>query len=41
MRLLTPTKNRRLNELAGFLGITVAVLLALALLSYNPHDAIL
>ena len=39
MRLLTPTENRRLNELIGFLGITVAVLIALALVSYNPHDA--
>ena len=39
MRLLTPTKNRRLNELVGFLAITLAVLTALALLSYSPHDA--
>jgi DNA segregation ATPase FtsK/SpoIIIE, S-DNA-T family len=39
VRLLTPTENRRLNELIGFLGITLAVLLALALLSYSPHDA--
>ncbi len=39
VRLLTPTKNRRLNELVGFLGITVAVLVALALLSYSPRDA--
>ena len=39
MRLLTPTENRRLNELIGFLGITLAVLLALALLSYSPRDA--
>ena len=38
MRLLTPTENRRLNELIGFLGLTLAVLLALALLSYSPHD---
>ena len=39
MRLLTPTENRRLNEMMGFLGITLAVLIALALLSYSPHDA--
>ena len=39
MRLLTPTENRRLNELIGFLGIALAVLLALALLSYSPRDA--
>ena len=38
MRLLTPTENRRFNELIGFLGITVAILLALALLSYSPRD---
>lgn len=38
MRLLTPTENRRFNELIGFLGITVAVLMALALLSYSPRD---
>jgi S-DNA-T family DNA segregation ATPase FtsK/SpoIIIE len=39
VRFLTPTENKRLNELIGFLCITVAVLLALSLLSYNPHDA--
>ena len=39
MRLLTPTENRRFNELIGFLGITLAVLMALALLSYSPRDA--
>ena len=39
MRLLTPTENKRLNELIGFLGITLAVLMALALLSYSPRDA--
>ncbi len=38
MRILTPTDNRRLNELIGFLGLTLAVLLTLALLSYSPHD---
>jgi len=38
VRFLTPTENKRLNELIGFLCITVAVLLALSLLSYNPHD---
>ncbi len=38
MRVLTPTENHRLNELIGFLGVTIAVLLALALISYSPHD---
>ncbi len=39
MRFLTPTENKRLNELIGFLCITAAILVALALLSYNPADA--
>ena len=39
MRLLTPTGNKRLNELIGFLCISLAVLMALALISYSPHDA--
>ena len=39
MRVLTPTENNRLNELIGFLGVTIAVLMALALISYSPHDA--
>ncbi len=39
MRFLTPTENRRLNELIGFLGVTLAVLVALSLLSYSPRDA--
>jgi S-DNA-T family DNA segregation ATPase FtsK/SpoIIIE len=39
LRFLTPTENKRLNELIGFLCITAAILIALALLSYNPHDA--
>jgi DNA segregation ATPase FtsK/SpoIIIE, S-DNA-T family len=39
VRLLTPTENRRFNELIGFLGITLAILVALALLSYSPRDA--
>jgi S-DNA-T family DNA segregation ATPase FtsK/SpoIIIE len=38
VRVLTPTENRRLNELIGFVGVTIAVLVALALVSYNPHD---
>ena len=38
MRVLTPTENKRLNELIGFLCITVAILLALALLTYQPQD---
>jgi S-DNA-T family DNA segregation ATPase FtsK/SpoIIIE len=39
LRFLTPTENKRLNELIGFLCVTIAILAALALLSYNPHDA--
>ena len=39
MRFLTPTGNKRLNELIGFLCLTVAVLLAAALFSYSPRDA--
>jgi DNA segregation ATPase FtsK/SpoIIIE, S-DNA-T family len=39
LRFLTPTNNKRLNELIGFLCVTMAILMALALLSYNPHDA--
>lgn len=38
MRFLTPTENKRLNELIGFLCMTLALLLALALLSYSPRD---
>ena len=38
MRVLTPTENHRVNELIGFLGVTIAVLIALALISYSPHD---
>ncbi len=38
MRVLTPSENHRLNELIGFVGMTIAVLLALALISYSPHD---
>jgi S-DNA-T family DNA segregation ATPase FtsK/SpoIIIE len=38
VRILTPTENKRLNELIGFIGISLAVLLALSLLSYSPHD---
>jgi DNA segregation ATPase FtsK/SpoIIIE, S-DNA-T family len=38
VRILTPTENKRLNELVGFIGISLAVLLALSLLSYSPHD---
>jgi DNA segregation ATPase FtsK/SpoIIIE, S-DNA-T family len=39
VRFLTPTQNKRLNELVGFLCISLAVLIALALLSYSPSDA--
>src|SRR5437899_12788476 len=37
-RVFTPSKNRRLNELVGFLLLAVAVLLFLALVSYSPLD---
>jgi S-DNA-T family DNA segregation ATPase FtsK/SpoIIIE len=37
-RVFTPTKNRRLNELIGFLLFVSAVLLFLALASYSPLD---
>ncbi len=39
MRILTPTENKRFNELIGFVGLSMAILLALSLLSYSPHDA--
>ena len=39
MRFLAPTENKRLNELVGFLCISLAVLIALALISYSPRDA--
>ncbi len=39
LRFLTPTENKRLNELIGFLCLTLAILVGLALLSYSPHDA--
>ena len=38
MRFLTPTENKRFNELIGFLCVTLAVLIALALISYSPRD---
>jgi len=41
VRFLTPTENKRLNELIGFLCVTFAVLMALALISYSPHDVAL
>ncbi len=39
MRILSPTENKRFNEMVGFVGLSLAVLLALSLLSYSPHDA--
>ena len=39
MRFLTPTGNKRLNELIGFLCLTLAILLAAALFTYWPADA--
>ena len=38
MRFLTPTDNKRLNELIGFLCIVLAILSGLALLTYQPSD---
>lgn len=38
IRVFTPTKNRRLNELVGFLLFVCATLLFLALASYSPLD---
>ena len=38
MRIITPTENKRFNELVGFVGLSLAVLLALSLLSYSPLD---
>jgi DNA segregation ATPase FtsK/SpoIIIE, S-DNA-T family len=38
VRFLTPTENKRLNELIGFLCISLAVLIALALIAYSPKD---
>jgi len=38
VRFLTPTENKRLNELIGFVCVMTAVLLALSLISYSPHD---
>jgi DNA segregation ATPase FtsK/SpoIIIE, S-DNA-T family len=39
VRFLTPTENKRLNELIGILCVLLAVLIALSLLTYNPRDA--
>ena len=36
--VLTPTRNRRLNELIGLLVLACAVLLFLSLVSYHPTD---
>jgi S-DNA-T family DNA segregation ATPase FtsK/SpoIIIE len=38
VRILTPTENKRFNELIGFVGLSLAILLALSLLSYSPQD---
>jgi S-DNA-T family DNA segregation ATPase FtsK/SpoIIIE len=37
-RLFVPTQSKRLNELTGILLLMLAVLLALALVSYSPLD---
>jgi DNA segregation ATPase FtsK/SpoIIIE, S-DNA-T family len=39
VRIFELTENRRINELVGFIGVTLGVLLALSLLSYSPEDA--
>jgi DNA segregation ATPase FtsK/SpoIIIE, S-DNA-T family len=39
VRFLTPTGNKRLNELIGFLCLTFALLVAAALFTYWPGDA--
>jgi S-DNA-T family DNA segregation ATPase FtsK/SpoIIIE len=39
LRAFIPTKNRRLNELIGFILFVSAILLFLALASYSPLDA--
>jgi S-DNA-T family DNA segregation ATPase FtsK/SpoIIIE len=39
LRILTPSDNKRINELIGFVGLSLAALLTLSLLSYSPHDA--
>jgi S-DNA-T family DNA segregation ATPase FtsK/SpoIIIE len=39
VRILTPTENKRFNELVGFVGLSLAILLTLSLLSYSPRDA--
>jgi DNA segregation ATPase FtsK/SpoIIIE, S-DNA-T family len=38
VRILSPTENKRFNEMVGFVGLSLAILLALSLLSYSPHD---
>ena len=38
MRLFTPTGNRRLNELVGFLCLAASAILLLSLVSYSPLD---
>jgi len=38
VQILTPTENKRINELIGFVGLSLAILLALSLISYSPQD---
>jgi DNA segregation ATPase FtsK/SpoIIIE, S-DNA-T family len=38
VRVLSPTENKRFNELIGFVGLSLAIFLALSLLSYSPSD---
>jgi len=39
VRLFTPTGNRRLNELIGFVCLAASTILLLSLLSYSPLDS--
>jgi len=38
VRLFTPTGNRRLNELVGFVCLAASFILLLSLISYSPQD---
>jgi S-DNA-T family DNA segregation ATPase FtsK/SpoIIIE len=38
VQILTPSDNKRLNELVGFIGMSMALLLGLSLLTYSPLD---
>ena len=38
MNLLTPTANRRFNELVGLVWIALALMVLLSLISFSPAD---